>query len=75
MDKSRLISLEEKTRILEELHTMLVTGKGMPTSAHDKIFVDFMKLKTDTSERLAAKSMVNLKKRIEKMKIIGNKIK
>lgn len=68
MDKSRLISLEEKTRILEELHTMLVTGKGMPTSANDKIFVDFMKLKRDTSERLAAKSLMNLKKRVNKMK-------
>lgn len=60
MDKSRLISLEEKTRILEELHTMLVTGKGIPTSANDEIFVDFMKLKTDTSERLAAESLRRL---------------
>jgi hypothetical protein len=66
MINERLISLKEKTRILEELHTMLVTGKGIPTSANDEIFVDFMKLKADTSERLAAESLRILQK-IEKI--------
>ena len=48
---NRLLSIEEKLRIIDEIETIFVTGKGMPTSANDDIMKKLQALKTDQSER------------------------
>lgn len=50
---SRLLSIEEKLRIIDEIETIFVTGKGIPTSANDDIMKKLQTLKTDQSERQA----------------------
>lgn len=48
---NRLLSIEEKLKIIDEIETIFVTGKGMPTSGHDEIFKKLKALKTDQQER------------------------
>ena len=50
---NRLLTIEEKLQILDEIETIFVTGKGMPTSANDDIMKKLQALKTDQSERQA----------------------
>jgi hypothetical protein len=47
----RLLTIEEKLQIIDEIETIFVTGKGMPQSANDDIMVKLRALKLDQSER------------------------
>jgi hypothetical protein len=48
---NRLLTIEEKLQIIDEIETIFVTGKGMPQSADDDIMVKLRALKLDQSER------------------------
>lgn len=48
---TRLLTIEEKLQIIDEIETIFVTGKGMPQSADDSIMKKLRALKTDQQER------------------------
>ena len=48
---NRLLTIEEKLQIIDEIQTIFVTGKGMPTSGNDDIMKKLHALKVDQSER------------------------
>jgi hypothetical protein len=50
---NRLLTTAEKLEILDEIQTIFVTGKGMPTSGNDSIMKKLQALITDQSERQA----------------------
>ena len=51
MSNLRLLTIEEKLQIIDEIETIFVTGKGMPQSADDSIMKKIRALKTDQQER------------------------
>ena len=51
MSNLRLLTIEEKLQIIDEIETIFVTGKGMPQSADDDIMKKLQALKTDQQER------------------------
>jgi len=51
MSNLRLLTIEEKLQIIDEIETIFVTGKGMPQSANDDIMKKLQALKTDQRER------------------------
>ena len=58
MINERLVPVEERQRILDDLHTALVVG-NYPTSANDPIMKDLQRLIVDATEKVIDK---NLKK-------------
>ena len=48
---NRLLTIEEKLQIIDEIETIFVTGKGMPESANDLIMKKLHALKVDQQER------------------------
>lgn len=48
---NRLLTIEQKLQILDEIETIFLTGEGMPTSTNDDIMKKLQALKTDQSER------------------------
>jgi len=48
---NRLLTIEEKLQIIDEIETIFVTGKGMPQSGNDDIMKKLHALKVDQSER------------------------
>ena len=50
---SRLLTTSEKLQILDDIQTIFVLGKGMPTSANDDIMKRLQALITDQKERQA----------------------
>jgi len=48
---NRLLTIEEKLQIIDEIETIFVTGKGMPQSANDDIMKKLQALKVDQQER------------------------
>ena len=59
-ENPRLVSVEERQRILDDLETALVLGQ-YPTSLNDPLMKDLRRLVQDASERVFAKNL----KRIE----------
>ena len=48
---NRLLTIDEKLQILDEIETIFVTGKGMPESADDSIMKKLRTLIVDEQER------------------------
>lgn len=48
----RLLTIEEKLQIIDEIETIFVTGHGIPQTANDDIMVKPRALKVDQSERI-----------------------
>ena len=62
MINERLVSVEERQRILDEIHTALVVG-NYPTSANDPIMKDLQRLIVDATEKVISKNLKQAKKR------------
>ena len=62
MKNERLVSVEERQRILDDLHTALVVG-NYPTSANDPIMKDLQRLIVDATEKVIDKNLKQVKKR------------
>ena len=48
---NRLLSIEDKLQIIDEIETIFVTGNGLPQSADDDIMKKLRALRVDQSER------------------------
>lgn len=71
---SRLLSIQEKLEIIDEIDTIFATGKGIPTSGDDEIFKKLRALKTDLIERFGHTNTfesLDLEKEAERQKYIG----
>lgn len=62
MINERLVSVEERQRILDEIHTALVVG-NYPTSANDPIMKDLQRLIVDATEKVISKNLKQIQKR------------
>lgn len=62
MKNERLVSVEERQRILDDLHTALVVG-NYPTSANDPLMKDLQRLIVDATEKVIDKNLKQVKKR------------
>ena len=62
MKNERLVSVEERQRILDDLHTALVVG-NYPTSANDPIMKDLQRLIVDATEKVISKNLKQIQKR------------
>ena len=62
MKNERLVSVEERQRILDDLHTALVVG-NYPTSANDPLMKDLQRLIVDATEKVISKNLKQVKKR------------
>ena len=62
MINERLVSVEERQRILDDLHTALVVG-NYPTSANDPLMKDLQRLIVDATEKVIDKNLKQVKKR------------
>ena len=72
---SRLLSIQKKLEIIDEIDTIFATGEGMPTSGDDEIFKKLRALKTDLIERFGFEEVLDddlaLEKEAERQKYIG----
>ena len=62
MKNERLVSVQERQRILDEIHTALVVG-NYPTSANDPLMKDLQRLIVDATEKVIDKNLKQVKKR------------
>ena len=60
MHNTRLVSVEERQRILDDLQVALVLG-NYPTSLNDPLMKDLQKLVTDATERVFMKNLKKIK--------------
>ena len=60
MDNTRLVSVEERQRILDDLQVALVLG-NYPTSLNDPLMKDLQKLVTDATEIVFMKNLKKIK--------------
>ena len=60
MDNTRLVSVEERQRILDDIQISLVLG-NYPTSLNDPLMKDLQKLVTDATERVFMKNLKKIK--------------
>ncbi len=58
-NSERHVSLSERHRILDNIHSSLVLG-NYPSSANDQLMVDLHKLIRDTEERICEKHLKEL---------------
>ena len=60
MINGRLVPVEERQRILDEIHTALVIG-NYPTSANDPLMKDLQRLIVDATEKVIEKNLKKIK--------------
>jgi hypothetical protein len=60
MENTRLVSVEERQRILDDIQISLVLG-NYPTSLNDPLMKDLQKLVTDATERVFMKNLKKIK--------------
>ena len=60
MENTRLVSVEERQRILDDIQISLVLG-NYPTSLNDPLMKDLQKLITDATERVFMKNLKKIK--------------
>tara|TARA_Y100000766_G_C18484810_1_gene401867 strand:+ start:223 stop:411 length:189 start_codon:yes stop_codon:yes gene_type:complete len=60
MENTRLVSVEERQKILDDIQVSLVLG-NYPTSLNDPLMKDLQRLVTDATERVFMKNLKKLK--------------
>ena len=60
MENTRLVTVEERQRILDDIQVSLVLG-NYPTSLNDPLMKDLQRLVTDATERVFMKNLKKLK--------------
>lgn len=60
MENTRLVTVEERQRILDDIQVSLVLG-NYPTSLNDPLMKDLQKLVTDATERVFMKNLKKIK--------------